>query len=61
MSETETPSIRLATEIVDSLITAGLVRTEKRDTVIANIASGGMKGGDWKNEIDFATDKGGAA
>lgn len=57
MSDEKSPSETLAAQIVDQLIQSGLVRTEKRDSVVAKIASGEMKGLDWKNEIDLAADK----
>ncbi len=55
MSETVSPSTRLATEITDGFIDAGLLRRDKRDAVIAKIATGGMKSGDWKLEIELAS------
>lgn len=57
MSDEKSPSETLAAQIVDQLIQSGLVRTEKRDSVVTKIASGEMKGLDWKNEIDLAADK----
>jgi hypothetical protein len=54
MPDTPSPSKALSTEVVDRLIKAGLLRADKRDTLIANIASGTMKGADWKLEIDLA-------
>lgn len=57
MSDEKSPSETLATQIVDQLIQSGLVRTEKRDSVVTKIASGEMKGLDWKNEIDLAAEK----
>lgn len=57
MSEEKSPSEILAAQIVDQLIQSGLVRTEKRDSVVTKIASGEMKGLDWKNEIDLAAEK----
>jgi hypothetical protein len=57
MSEEKSPSETLAAQIVDQLIQSGLVRTEKRDSVVTKIASGEMKGLDWKNEIDLAAEK----
>lgn len=61
MSEEAMPSARLAAEIVDRLIKAGLLRSDKRDPLIAKIASGGMKTGDWKLEIELASGKADAA
>lgn len=57
MSDEKSPSETLAAQIVDQLIQSGLVRTATRDSVVAKIASGEMKGLDWKNEIDLAADK----
>lgn len=57
MSEEKSPSETLASQIVDQLIQSGLVRAEKRDSVVTKIASGDMKGLDWKNEIDLAAEK----
>ncbi len=52
------PSEVLAKEVVDRLTKAGLLRAEKRDVLTAKIASGGMKGEDWRLEIDLAHAKG---
>jgi hypothetical protein len=57
MSDEKSPSETLAAQIVDQLIQSGLVRAEKQDSVFAKIASGEMKGLDWKNEIDLAAEK----
>jgi len=57
MSDEKSPSETLASQIVDQLIQSGLVRAEKRDSVVIKIASGDMKGFDWKNEIDLAAEK----
>jgi hypothetical protein len=57
MSEEKSPSETLASQIVDQLIQSGLVRAEKRDSVVTKIVSGDMKGLDWKNEIDLAAEK----
>ena len=54
MTETPPPSEALSTEVVDRLIEAGLLRADKRNALIARIASGKMKGEDWKLEIDLA-------
>ena len=45
---------KLAALTVDRLIQSGLLRADKRDLLIAKIASGSIKGEDWKNEIDLA-------
>ncbi len=57
MSDEESPSETLAAQIVDQLIRSGFVRAEKQNSVVAKIASGEMKGLDWKNEIDLAAEK----
>ena len=57
MTDTPSPSEALAKEVVDRLIDAGLLRADKRAVLTAKIASGGMKGGDWKIEIDLAQAK----
>lgn len=58
MSDDKTPSETLAALTVDRLIKSGLMRSEKRDTLIAKIALGKMDGSDWKLEIDLAQGKG---
>lgn len=58
MSDGATPSTRLATLTVDRLIASGLLRSDKRDALIAKIAAGAMSGADWKLEIDLANAKG---
>lgn len=57
MTTTRSPSEALSTEVVDRLIKAGLLRADKRGTLITKIASGDMKGEDWKLEIDLAQAK----
>lgn len=54
-----TPSQTLSTEVVDRLIKANLLRSYKRDALIAKLASGKMTELDWKIEIDLAQGKGG--
>ncbi|MDN5874352.1 MAG: hypothetical protein L0H29_08240 [Sinobacteraceae bacterium] len=61
MTGTTSPSEALSTEVVDRLIEVGLLRGDKRDALIAKIASGKMKGEDWKLEIDLADAKAKAA
>ena len=51
-----TPSQELAARAVDCLLTAGLIRAEQRERIISRIATGTMKGGDWKLEIELAGD-----
>jgi hypothetical protein len=50
----QTPSAALASITVDRLIEQGLLRPDKREAIIAKIATGTMKGEDWRSEIDFA-------
>lgn len=57
MTDEKSPSKNLAAQIVTELIQSGLVRAEKKDSVVAKIAAGEMKGLDWKNEIDLAAEK----
>ena len=57
MTDTPSPSEGLAKDVVDRLIDAGLLRADKRAILTAKIASGGMKGDDWKLEIDLAQAK----
>ena len=57
MNESERPSGQLAERLVDRLIEAGLLRSDKRDQTAAKIAGGVMKGDDWKIEIDLAGGK----
>jgi hypothetical protein len=57
MTDEKSPSENLAAQIVTQLIQSGLVRAEKKDSVVVKIASGEMKGLDWKNEIDLAAEK----
>ncbi len=59
MSDEAVPSAKLAALTVDRLIASGLLRPDKRDGLIAKIASGTMKGEDWKSEIDLASMKAG--
>lgn len=57
MSDEKSPSEKLATVTVDRLIQSGLLRATRRDALIAEIAAGTIKGGDWKVEIELATAK----
>jgi hypothetical protein len=57
MTTRQSPSEVLSAELVDRLIAAGLFRADKRDTLIAKIAVGDMKGEDWRLEIDLAQAK----
>jgi hypothetical protein len=57
MSDTETPSAKLAALTVDRLIRSGLLRADRRDALIAKIAKGSMHGADWKLEMELASAK----
>jgi hypothetical protein len=59
MTDTSSPSESevLSTEAIDRLIGAGLLRADKRDALIAKVASGNMKGEDWRLEINLAQAK----
>jgi len=57
MSDEAAPSAKLALEVADALIEAGLLRAEVREKVADQIASGKMKGSDWQTEIDLAVEK----
>jgi hypothetical protein len=59
VSDSVTPCLKLAALTVDRLIASGLLRSDKRDGLIAKIASGAMKAEDWKSEIDLASMKAG--
>lgn len=53
MTSRTSPSEALAEQVVDRLIGAGLFQADKRDSLIAKLASGAMKGEDWRREIDI--------
>jgi hypothetical protein len=57
MSAGLSPTEVLSAEVVDRLLEAGLLRAEKRDDLIKKIASGSMRGDDWKLEIELAQAK----
>ena len=57
MRDDALPSEKLAALTVDRLIQSGLLRSERRDALIAKIAVGDMRGEDWKLEIDLALAK----
>lgn len=59
MTESASPSEKLAALTVDRLIQSGLLRADKRNVLIAKIATGLMKGEDWKSEIDLTSMKSG--
>ena len=55
MTDSATPSEKLTALAVDRLIQSGLLRANKRDALIAKIATGSIKVEDWKSEIDLAS------
>lgn len=57
MTDEVAPSAKLAALTVDRLIASGLVRADKRETLIGKVAAGTMSGGDWKVEIELASAK----
>ena len=61
MTDSVAPSEKLAALAVYRLIQSGLLRPDKREALISQIASGSMKGEDWKSEIDLASMKAGDA
>jgi hypothetical protein len=54
MNEPKLPSEELSEQIADALISSGLLRKARREAVVSKLASGGMSGADWKEEIDLA-------
>lgn len=58
MSDTKSPSETLAGQVIDRLIAAGHLRADKRDALVAKMASGGLKAEDWRLEIELAADEG---
>jgi len=54
MNESKLPSEELSSQIADALVSSGLLRGERRDAVVSKLASGGMSGADWKEEVDLA-------
>ena len=50
----ETPSARLAMRVIEELITEGLLRESSLKTFLAKVASGKVKGEDWKLELELA-------
>lgn len=57
MIDQATPSTTLATLAIDRLIASGLVRADKRDTLIGKISEGKMSSADWQLEIELAAAK----
>lgn len=50
----ETPSARLASQVIEKLIAEGLLRESCRKTFLAKLASGKAKDVDWKLELELA-------
>jgi hypothetical protein len=61
MSDGKNPSDILAAQVIDRLIGAGHLRADKRDALIAKMASGGLKAEDWRLEIELSAAKGDAS
>jgi hypothetical protein len=57
MSDAHTPSDQLAGLAFDSLVEAGILRTERRANLVAKLASGKMSQEDWSLEIELAASK----
>lgn len=55
-----TPSQLLAQRLAEKLATKGLARQDSQLKLVEKIASGNMKGDDWRLEIELATSAGGA-
>jgi hypothetical protein len=56
MNDTD-PSRQLAALLVERMVDAKLLRSEKREVLIDRIAAGEMSGEDWKIEIEVAAGK----
>lgn len=50
----ETPSELLATRVIEQLVASGLLRESSRKTFLSKVASGKVKGEDWKLELELA-------
>jgi len=50
----ETPSVRLAMRVIEELIAEGILRESSAKTLLAKVASGKVKGEDWKLELELA-------
>ncbi len=61
MSDGKTPSDILAGQVIDRLIAAGLLRADRRDSLVAKMASVGLKAEDWRLEIELSVAKGEAS
>jgi len=61
MTDAKSPSDVLAGKVVDRLISAGLLRNDKRDALVSKVASGTLKSEDWRLEIELSAAKGEAS
>jgi hypothetical protein len=50
----ETPSVRLASQVIENLIAEGLLRESSRKTFLTKLASCKVKDEDWKLELELA-------
>lgn len=50
----ETPSVRLASQVIEKLIAEGLLRESSRKTLLTKLASGNVNNEDWKLELELA-------
>lgn len=50
----ETPSERLSARVMDKLVARGLLRESSRKAFGSKVASGKVKGLDWKLELELA-------
>lgn len=57
MSDCQNPSDILAAKVIERLIASGHLRADKRDALIAKMASGGLKAEDWRLEIELSAPK----
>lgn len=53
------PDQLVAQKIGDALVAAGLIEATKKDATVAKLATGKMKGTDWKLLLDLKKPKGG--
>lgn len=53
------PDQLVAQKIGDALVAAGLIEAMKKDATVAKLATGKMKGADWKLLLDLKKPKGG--
>jgi hypothetical protein len=50
----ETPSVRLASQVIEKLIAEGLLRESSRKTLLTKLAYGNVNDEDWKLELELA-------